>query len=491
MSGEHQESGPAVVRQALAGAAGGFLVFMILEPGYVSGTLRGDYLFGGADNIFWPGILFGGLVTALLVLAEEWALGSPARMLRRAVTSSLAGGVLGAGYSVIAHAAFAVLWPSGDFESFFPQVVARSISWACFGLGVGLSAGISSGSQRRTYQGCAGGMLGGSIGGFLFGFFSLSVSSGTLSRMAGFVILAACVGLATALVEEFTKIAWITFLSGSREGRRVLLHDDGISIGRNEHADVPLFGDPAVEPHHAVIALSPVPTITEMSERPLMKIDGRPAREAALLDGTMIEIGRHRLRFHHRYLPSKAPAPALAAEPGVSPWTSLPSAAPLPLTSTSAVPASGGPDPVEPAPVPAVPARPTLLVDASPAERLTTASGPVAIGEDFWSRPAPAEPLLALRFATGPLAGVVVPLGGDAITLGREQGNDLMITDPRMSRYHARIENLDGVWVITDQGSKNGTKLNGLPVTRAGLQPGDHLYLGETIIAVEGTLGEE
>lgn len=456
MSAARQKPRPAPLRQALAGAAGGFLVFLLLEPGYLAGRLRGNYLFGGADDLFWPGIVFGGLVTAVLILADEWANGSVGRMLRRAAAGALMGMVLGAGYSVIAHAAFAVLWPSGNFGDFYPQVVARCVSWACFGLGVGLSAGLASRSQRRAYHGCAGGLLGGCLGGFLFGLFNLAVPSGMLSRLAGFVILAACVGLATALVEELTKLAWLTFLSGSREGQQVVLHEDGIALGRSEHAEVPLFGDPLVEAHHAVISLAPVPLISEISGRPLLRVNGQPTREAALLDGALIQIGRHRFRFHHRYLPSTPPAPALGAEAGVSPWTALPTAAPAPA--------------------------------APPAGPEFAAQGTVGAGEDFWPGETDAGPSrLLLRVTTGPLAGVVVPLTAQAVTLGREQGNDLTLADPRLSRFHARIELLQDAWVLTDLGSKNGTKLNGLPITRAGLQPGDFLYLGETVIAVEGS----
>src|SRR5947208_473292 len=83
-------------------------------------------------------------------------------------------------------------------------------------------------------------VFGGFAGGFLFSLAQMTSGSGSVSRFAGFVALGACVGVATALVEQFSTFAWLTFLSGSREGREVLIHNDAVVLGRDELADVPL-----------------------------------------------------------------------------------------------------------------------------------------------------------------------------------------------------------------------------------------------------------
>lgn len=47
-------------------------------------------------------------------------------------------------------------------------------------------------------------------------------------------------------------------------------------------------------------------------------------------------------------------------------------------------------------------------------------------------------------------------------TIGRGSGNDLVLNDPRVSRHHARIEQLDdSALILTDAGSANGTFLGG------------------------------
>jgi hypothetical protein len=79
-----------------------------------------------------------------------------------------------------------------------------------------------------------------------------------------------------------------------------------------------------------------------------------------------------------------------------------------------------------------------------------------------------------------------VPLSGTRLTLGRTDAADVVINDSSLSRVHASINREgDRIWV-SDEGSTNGTSINGVPVSPAGapLADGDEIYLGETIIVV-------
>ena len=72
-------------------------------------------------------------------------------------------------------------------------------------------------------------------------------------------------------------------------------------------------------------------------------------------------------------------------------------------------------------------------------------------------------------------------LATNRVLLGRETGNDIVVNDLNASRQHAQIEfEPQGVWVITDLGSTNGTLVNGAAVTRRGLSDGDRITLGIT-----------
>ncbi|MCP4544028.1 MAG: FHA domain-containing protein [Chloroflexi bacterium] len=43
------------------------------------------------------------------------------------------------------------------------------------------------------------------------------------------------------------------------------------------------------------------------------------------------------------------------------------------------------------------------------------------------------------------------------ITVGREPGNDLIISDPTISRHHAQLYHQNGRWIVNDMGSTSGT----------------------------------
>jgi hypothetical protein len=71
------------------------------------------------------------------------------------------------------------------------------------------------------------------------------------------------------------------------------------------------------------------------------------------------------------------------------------------------------------------------------------------------------------------------PLAGTPVMIGRGLSNDIVLDDPRVSRQHAQIWANGRRFVLADQGSTNGTYVNGMPVS--GEQPlhaGDIISLG-------------
>lgn len=75
---------------------------------------------------------------------------------------------------------------------------------------------------------------------------------------------------------------------------------------------------------------------------------------------------------------------------------------------------------------------------------------------------------------------------GERLELGRGStafGIDGLL-DPRMSRAHARIIALSHGLIVEDLGSRNGTLIDGHPVRRAELDPGDIVGMGRVIIQV-------
>jgi len=67
-------------------------------------------------------------------------------------------------------------------------------------------------------------------------------------------------------------------------------------------------------------------------------------------------------------------------------------------------------------------------------------------------------------------------------TVGRDKSNTLVIEDSRVSRSHARVEYSDTQCEYIDLGSSCGSKLNGKPVLRAKLRPGDVIEIGQSTL---------
>ncbi|KJY22318.1 MULTISPECIES: DUF1707 and FHA domain-containing protein [Streptomyces] len=66
-----------------------------------------------------------------------------------------------------------------------------------------------------------------------------------------------------------------------------------------------------------------------------------------------------------------------------------------------------------------------------------------------------------------------------ALRIGRDPGNGLRLSHETVSRMHAELSLRDGVWVLKDLGSTNGTSVNGRRVTgSAVVRDGDQVSFG-------------
>jgi len=72
------------------------------------------------------------------------------------------------------------------------------------------------------------------------------------------------------------------------------------------------------------------------------------------------------------------------------------------------------------------------------------------------------------------------PLTKHAIVIGKGSLSDLALTDPAVSKRHARIEIKESGYYITDEGSTSGTFVNGKPVSQSVLYTEDVIQVGET-----------
>ena len=96
-----------------------------------------------------------------------------------------------------------------------------------------------------------------------------------------------------------------------------------------------------------------------------------------------------------------------------------------------------------------------------------------------------AAPIFQLTMRSGPTPGKVFPLEKQEILLGRDLANEIAISDPEVSRRHARFLMQEDNVIIEDLGSTNGTFLNGQRIASPQqLRAGDVVTLGENIVMV-------
>ncbi len=70
---------------------------------------------------------------------------------------------------------------------------------------------------------------------------------------------------------------------------------------------------------------------------------------------------------------------------------------------------------------------------------------------------------------------VAFALTGSPLLIGRDEGADIRVDEPLVSRAHARIERRGASYFVLDLGSTNLTRVNGEPVRERELRDGDEV----------------
>src|SRR5690606_9994844 len=95
-----------------------------------------------------------------------------------------------------------------------------------------------------------------------------------------------------------------------------------------------------------------------------------------------------------------------------------------------------------------------------------------------------------------PMFGVVITEKGGAqrrlefdkneVTIGRVQGNDIILPKGNVSKRHSRIVLKDNRFIVVDLKSTNGTYVNGRKITSPlVVKAGDKIYIGDFILTLD------
>ena len=92
-------------------------------------------------------------------------------------------------------------------------------------------------------------------------------------------------------------------------------------------------------------------------------------------------------------------------------------------------------------------------------------------------------PVARVRILSGPEVGSEFAIPAGSTTIGRDRDVDIRLTDPMVSKRHARLNVADAIEVI-DLNSANGVIVDGDLVGRASLAPNAVVAIGDTTLCV-------
>jgi len=97
---------------------------------------------------------------------------------------------------------------------------------------------------------------------------------------------------------------------------------------------------------------------------------------------------------------------------------------------------------------------------------------------------------LQVEVASGPSAGAVSEMVERELAIGSDPSNHLVVADPTVSRFHCRVRADERGFRLVDRGSANGTRVNGVRVRDAYLEPDARIELGDSVLVARFGAGE-
>src|SRR5207249_603234 len=177
--------------------------------------------------------------------------------------------------------------------------------------------------------------------------------------------------------------------------------------------------------------------------------------------------GDEQFRFYADVGPATAVPP-----PPPGPAASPPQAVPPPPAPPPGARQAGEPGPVAPPPG----ATDRLRHTVHGLEAFVPASPRSAAGGTFAS----------FLVRSGGLVGHRLSVKAPVVNIGRADYNDHVVPDPSVSTSHAKLQRREGIWVLADLDSTNGTFVDGEQVKgEAPLAPGATVRLGDVQLVFE------
>ncbi len=234
------------------------------------------------------------------------------------------------------------------------------------------------------------------------------------------------------------------------DGREYAIAGASLVFGRDASCDVVVPGKDVSRRHAEIMQTPKGYLIVDSSTNGTSVNDVRVEGQRLLARADVITIGEEKFRFYADTAAAAPPPPPPPENPQPAPAADAPSAAPT-------APAKG--------------------------ERLreTVHGVPAA------PRPTGA-PLASFLVRGGALKGQRLAVKTPVVNIGRADYNDLVLPDESVSTTHAKLQRREGVWVLVDLDSTNGTFIDGDQFKgEAPLAPGATVRFGDVSLVFEPT----
>jgi pSer/pThr/pTyr-binding forkhead associated (FHA) protein len=220
------------------------------------------------------------------------------------------------------------------------------------------------------------------------------------------------------------------------DGREYAISGSSLVFGRDATCDVVVPGKDVSRRHAEIVQTPKGYLVVDSSTNGTMVNDTRIEGQKLLARADVITIGEEKFRFY-----ADTPPPAQNPSPG---------------------PAAS-----EPSAVPPVPSQGRLN---------ETVHG------------MPAAPLGNFLVRAGGLKGQRLIIKTPVVNIGRADYNDMVFPDESVSTTHAKLQRREGVWVLVDLDSTNGTFVDGERIKgESPLAPGATVRFGDVAVVFEPT----
>jgi len=299
------------------------------------------------------------------------------------------------------------------------------------------------------------------------------------------------------------------------DGREYQVIGSALTMGRDAKADVVVTGGQVSRRHAEIVATPRGYIFVDYSTNGSWVNGERVENQRLLARADILRLGDEEFRFYADAAPSAppaaAPAPPPAAAQGSAGPPTIPPPTPLPpppgppaeprapaqLAQTGFMPSAGTPSGSASPRTGEDVALPQELPPAPPAAAVPPAPRPAAPAPP--PRPAapppppaakPTGPAALAKFVvrSGPQKGERLLVKVPIVNIGRADYNDLVLADESVSSQHAKLTRREGVWVLSDLGSTNGTMVDGERLTEdMPLAPGCFVRFGDVQLVFEPT----